>query len=408
MNSQLDSGWPKVKLGAIASLKTGKLNSNAAKADGLYPFFTCSQEVFRTDTYSFDTEGVLLAGNNANGIYPIHYYRGKFDAYQRTYVIRSIDENRLTNRYLYYSMHLKLDVLRSISTGAATKFLTLTILNDLDIDLPPAPIQRKIAAILSVYDDLIANNTRRIKILEEMARTINSEWFLKFHFPGHDKVKMVGSELGAVPEGWNSVELGEIAGRRLEKFSEKQHAALPLLDMSRIPRRSCAVSDFGNSDEIKTSRIIFEAGDVLFGAIRPYFHKVAFAPTRGVTNVSVLVLRPSKGISPTFLFALLFSDETVSWANQHSGGTKMPVIGWDVFRKMRVVIAPPGIMEAFDGVVSPMLCHITSLVLRNMNLRRTRDLLLLKLISGKLDVENLDIAVPESTSETAPIAPTTV
>ena len=81
------------KLGDIASIKTGKLNSNVAKEKGKYPFFTCSQVTLKTNTYSFDTEAVLLAGNNAQGIFPIKYYEGKFDVYQRTYVIKSLKNN---------------------------------------------------------------------------------------------------------------------------------------------------------------------------------------------------------------------------------------------------------------------------------------------------------------------------
>ncbi|HEY2975872.1 MAG TPA: restriction endonuclease subunit S [Pyrinomonadaceae bacterium] len=94
--------WKEAKLGELVSFKTGKLDSNAATSSGNYPFFTCSQETLRTDTYSFDTECVLLAGNNAAGVYPLKYFRGKFDAYQRIYVIRSLDGDRLSNRYLYF------------------------------------------------------------------------------------------------------------------------------------------------------------------------------------------------------------------------------------------------------------------------------------------------------------------
>ena len=133
------SKWDKVKLGDIVTFKTGKLNSNAATPNGTYPFFTCSQETFRTDTYSFDTDCVLLGGNNANGIYPIKYFSGKFDAYQRTYIIRALDEQNLSNRYLFFALKPKLELLKSISTGAATKFLTLTILKDIDFNLPPSP-----------------------------------------------------------------------------------------------------------------------------------------------------------------------------------------------------------------------------------------------------------------------------
>ena len=104
--------WQTHKLGKLVSFKTGKLDSNAATPNGAYPFFTCSQQTFKTDTFSFDTECVLLGGNNANGVYPLKYFEGKFDAYQRTYVIRTLNDNVLLNRYLYYALHLKLELLK--------------------------------------------------------------------------------------------------------------------------------------------------------------------------------------------------------------------------------------------------------------------------------------------------------
>ena len=208
MTGELTSIWGNYKLGDLVSFITGKLDSNAAKPNGEYPFFTCSRETFKTDTYSFACECVLLAGNNAAGIYPLKYFKGKFDAYQRTYVIRSTDNRRLTNRFLFYSLQPKLELLKSISTGVATKFLTLTILKDLTLSIPHVDIQQKIAAILSAYDDLIENNLRRIKILEEMAQTLYREWFVKFRFPGHQKVKMVNSPMGKIPEGWEVKPLG--------------------------------------------------------------------------------------------------------------------------------------------------------------------------------------------------------
>ena len=162
----------KRKLGELVTFKTGKLDSNAAIPNGNYPFFTCSQETLRTNTFSFDDECVLLAGNNANGIFPLKHYKGRFDAYQRTYVVRPRDTDMLITRFLYYALRLKLDEFRSFSTGAATKFLTLTILNETEIQAPSLPVQRRIAGILSAYDDLIENSQRRIRILEEMARRL--------------------------------------------------------------------------------------------------------------------------------------------------------------------------------------------------------------------------------------------
>jgi len=172
-----------MKLGELVTIRTGKLDSNAACDYGEYQFFTCSQGTFKTNTYSFDCEAVLLGGNNANGVYPLKYFRGKFDAYQRTYIICSKDENILINRYLYYSLRPKLSLLQSHSSGVTTKFLTLGILNNITLEIPPKSDQEKISSILSAYDDLIENNTRRIQILEEMAQRIYREWFIDFEFP---------------------------------------------------------------------------------------------------------------------------------------------------------------------------------------------------------------------------------
>lgn len=146
----IPEGWEVVCLGKLASFHTGKLNSNAAKPNGVYHFFTCSQEIFRTDTYSFDTECVLLAGNNANGVFHIKYFKGKFDAYQRTYVIRSLNQHQVTNYYLYFAIKAQLEHLKSISTGSATKFLTLTILTNLNIIVSLPDIQDKFAKFIFV------------------------------------------------------------------------------------------------------------------------------------------------------------------------------------------------------------------------------------------------------------------
>ncbi|HEY6284045.1 MAG TPA: restriction endonuclease subunit S [Ktedonobacteraceae bacterium] len=255
-----------VKLIELVTIKTGKLNSNAAKPNGAYPFFTCSNETFKTDTYSFNTECVLLAGNNANGIYPIKYYSGKFDAYQRTYVVQSKDLSRLANRYLYYALQMKLELLKSISTGAATKFLTLTILNELRIALPSLLMQRKIAAILSAYDDLIENNTRRIAILEEMAQSFYREWFVHFRFPGHEKKRLVESELGLIPEGWElvkasyAVEIDPLT--KVPKEGEK-----PFISMGSLSIDSMLIENV----ELRTgnSGSKFRNGDTLFARITP-------------------------------------------------------------------------------------------------------------------------------------------
>lgn len=144
--------WDEYILDDLCNFTTGKLNSNMAVHNGNYPFFTCAQETFAIDSYSFDTKAVLLAGNNAAGIYSVKYYEGKFDAYQRTYVITAKDESILDYYFLKELLNIRLNMLRDYSVGTNTKFLTLKLLLNIKVPLPPIETQRKISETLLSID----------------------------------------------------------------------------------------------------------------------------------------------------------------------------------------------------------------------------------------------------------------
>ena len=135
--------WTNAKSKDIVSYKTGKLDSNAAEEGGKYPFFTCAQKTYSINNAAFDTECVLLAGNNAAGIFPLKYYKGKFNAYQRTYIIEPLDKKILNIKYFYFALRPFLKHFEQSSTGVTTKFLTLGILNNLNIPGPLSPSKRK-------------------------------------------------------------------------------------------------------------------------------------------------------------------------------------------------------------------------------------------------------------------------
>ena len=145
----IPKGWSVCRYEEIIDFKTGKLNSNAAVENGIYPFFTCSSETFKTNTYSFDTEAVILAGNNASAIYSLKYYIGKFDAYQRTYVISSKVDS-LSNKQIYFSLKNELENFKGISSGTATKFLTINILNNLKLVKSTRILSKKYDSIATV------------------------------------------------------------------------------------------------------------------------------------------------------------------------------------------------------------------------------------------------------------------
>ena len=134
-----DKGYPVLKWNDVFNTTTGKLDSNAAVEDGEYPFFTCSKEVLRIDKFAFDQEALLLAGNNAAGKYDVKYYNGKFNAYQRTYVLGLKEE--WSYQLFRYQLEDKLVYLQQQSLGGLTKYLTMKILGELDFIIPPMEMQ---------------------------------------------------------------------------------------------------------------------------------------------------------------------------------------------------------------------------------------------------------------------------
>ena len=130
LEKEIPKGWELLEYEEVFDFRTGKLNSNAAIEDGLYPFFTCSAETFKTNSFSFDCEALLLAGNNASAVYPFKYFKGKFDAYQRTYVI-TVKNQMISIFQGYYEVLSQLEGFKGTSSGIATKFLTMKILNPL-------------------------------------------------------------------------------------------------------------------------------------------------------------------------------------------------------------------------------------------------------------------------------------
>ncbi|GBL12588.1 type-1 restriction enzyme EcoKI specificity protein [Microcystis aeruginosa Sj] len=149
------------KLRNLVDIRTGKLNSNAAEENGIYPFFTCSRDVYRINDYAFDCEAILLAGNNASGDFNVKHYSGKFNAYQRTYVITINPEKRVVYRYLYYQLLHSLKEFKQKSVGAATKFLKIGIIQDMEIPLPNIYEQNKIVVNL----DSLQTKTQKLETI---------------------------------------------------------------------------------------------------------------------------------------------------------------------------------------------------------------------------------------------------
>lgn len=167
--------YPRMKWNDVFNTTTGKLDSNAAVANGKYPFFTCSKEPLKIDSYAFDQTALLLAGNNAAGKYDVKYYQGKFNAYQRTYVL-SLKHN-WSYKLFQYQLEDKLLYLQTKSLGGLTKYLTLKILGELDFIVPPLALQNEFAAFVEHVDEQKQTVQQSLEKLELMKKALMQEYF---------------------------------------------------------------------------------------------------------------------------------------------------------------------------------------------------------------------------------------
>jgi type I restriction enzyme S subunit len=330
-----------------------------------------------------------------------------------TYVVRSGDEfyfkdgnitwfrsfRGLDSTYLNYWLTAPdgRAELKKCTIGSSQAAYTIVLLKGMEIELPSLPEQRRVASILSAYDDLIENNTRRIAILEEMARRIYEEWFVRFRFPGHEGVRMVESELGLVPEGWEIAaveDVTETLGGGTPSKSEPEYwdggdinwYSPTDLTGARTVFMEESASKITALGLAKSSAKLFPANSVMMTS-RATLGVIAVNTTPACTNQGFIVCVPSDRMPLWLLFHWLKANEG-EFEGLATGAT-FKEITKGVFRKIKLAVPAKPTATAFEGVVGPMMALVLRLERKNRNLRTTRDLLLPKLISGELDVSAL-------------------
>ena len=316
--------------------------------------------------------------------------RAKFEGVCSTDITVIRAKETIDTGFLFYLIASQsfIDYATATSSGTRMPRAKWSILSQMDWRIPEQEKRVKIAAVLSAYDNLIENNARRIKILEEMASAIYQEWFVEFRFSGHEQVEMVKSELGLIPQGWEVGKLGDLAEsvRRNVKPSDINQE-IPYFGLEHLPRKSIALSNWDTVDSINSAKLAFKKGEILFGKIRPYFHKVGFAPLDGICSSDAIVIRSKRNECFATTLSCVSSEHFIEYATMTSQGTKMPRADWKVLVKYPVVIPPQQISRRFGGFVRSVVDKIQNLIFQNINLRKTRDLLLPKLISGEIDTD---------------------
>ena len=287
--------------------------------------------------------------------------------------------------YYFFSPAWREVIKRNMMTGATVDRIPLITFPNFPISVPPLPVQRRIAGILSAYDELMENSQRRIRLLEAMARALYREWFVHFRFPGHEKHPSVASPLGDIPQGWEVKKLGEIAEDMRRNVPKGQlDEPKPYVGLEHIPRRSLALDAWETATELGSNKLEFKKGEVLFGKIRPYFHKVSVAPFDGLCSADTIVIRARRPEHYAVVVACVSSDAFVAEASATANGAKMPRANWDVLKKFPLVIPEGKVGEKFSTLFADIIAQQQALIFQIQNLRRTRDLLLPRLLSGQV------------------------
>lgn len=301
------------------------------------------------------------------------------------------------------------------AVGATMPNLNTSIMSEVPFVLPPPEIQYRIADILGKLDNKIELNRRMNRTLEKMAAAIFKSWFIDFD-PVHAKAEgrdpglpaeiadlfpdsFEESELGAIPKGWMPGKLSDVADnpRRTIKPSDVPPAT-PYIGLQHMPRRCIALDAWGRADEVGSGKSQFKEGEILFGKLRPYFHKVGIAPVDGVCSTDILVVVPKSAEWHSYVLSLVSSKAFIDYTDSHSAGTKMPRTNWQDMGRYPLALPPDHLAKAFQNHVAALHQRIGLAIRQNRRLAGLRDTLLPKLLSGEIELpanrfEEIEIAL---------------
>ena len=306
----------------------------------------------------------------------------------------------------FYAHLLRSDAIRqSLSAfGGGTNISNLNqqILYQLSVPFPPIQIQSKIVAILSAYDDLIENNLRRIQILEELAQNIYHEWFGKFRFPGHENVKMGDSALGMIPEGWIITPIGEkftaiLGGTPSRTKSEYWiNGTIPWINSSKVNElRIITPTELITEEALNhSSTKLMPKRTTVIAITGATLGQVSLLEIEACANQSVVGIIDSSKIYSEYIY-LKIKEIILGLTNKASGGAQQH-INKDIVNNFCILLPPEQLVILFNEVCRPLFDLVTNNLHQNHYLRETRDLLLPKLISGEIDVSELDIKIRET------------
>lgn len=411
------SEWKRLALGQICKFKYGQMPKKTDLCETGFPVFSGYGIVGFANSYHYEQPEVIVVARGVGGTGDVKFSPPKCFLTNLS-IAAQIASPEVDKQFLFFRLnHPSLWELR---TGSAQAQITIERLNRHEVDIPSLPTQRKIAGILSAYDDLIENISRRITILEEIAQAIYREWFVHFRFPGHEKVRLIDSPLGKIPEGWQQTSLGEFVTRGLVdlqtgpfgtqlRASDYTESGTPVINVRNIGYGSIRTDKLEHVPDIVADRLsvhILKCGDIVFGRKGAVDRHVLVTSTEDgwMQGSDCIRLRSLCEEVCSFYLSFAFRERMHhEWMlSQCSHGATMASLNQDVIRRIPVHIASKSVRNSYYRMSVDVVREISTLRRKADNLRQTRDLLLPKLISGQLDVEELYIETGEPLAEAVP------
>jgi type I restriction enzyme S subunit len=370
--------WRDCKLEDLVFFQRGFDITQAQQSPGPYPVVSSSGVTSYHSEFMVSGPGVVIGRKGTLG--SIHFVEGDYWPHDTTLWSRDLRGNDA--RFIYYFLHT-IDFKR-FDVGNSNPTLNRNHIHALPVCIPPLPAQRRISEVLCAYDGLIETNRRRMALLEDAARQLYDEWFVRLRFPGREHTPVTGG----LPKGWDSKTFGDLCFEVRECVSPSDvEPDTPYIGLEHIPRRSITLSDWGRAEVVTSTKHRYRTDEIIFGKIRPYFHKVGFALTDGVASSDAIVMRATSGDYQYLALAVASSDHFVKMVSQTvREGSKMPRADWKMMQRYPVRVPPKGLLSAFNEFMSPILEQLRTLALQAQKARVARDLLLPRLMSGELEL----------------------
>lgn len=395
----------KIAIKNFATVTNGKSDVKDAVENGKYFFFDRSNIIKKSDKYLFDTEAIIIPGEDSREIFEPRYFKGKFNLHQRCYVIYNFSDDHYP-KYLFYKLKTLTKHFANVNVGSTVPSLRLDHITDLAIDFPCYLTQKTVANTLYNIDAKIDLNNQINQELEAMAKLLYDYWFVQFDFPNEEGKpykssggKMVYNEelKREIPEGWKVKKAREFIFQVSESIKPYEFPELPYLPIDKLPMKQLYYSEYEKRSEAKSSLIRFKEDDILLGAMRVYFHRVCNAISDGISRSTMMVLRPYQLNHKNFALFTLNKEEAIEYATNNSTGSSIPYAKWNYGLENYKVALPENenILDFFDSIVNPILEQFKILNKQNQHLAELRDWLLPMLMNGQIKVESTEEAEEE-------------